>query len=268
MNNIFDFRRFGKYFTYDLVNARNNYWLSLLITGFLPAISYVISQLMCRLFTGEWFEGALAAQISSFAASMIVVSMGFPSKAYGSLTERKAGASWLMVPASPFEKFLSMTLICCIVLPVCLALLLCGSDALMSLIFPSYGTPLIHYIWNVNDYIAQDVSEALSVNVINLAGVSWATSILPFLFGAIFFKKSKVAKTVLALIVLSLVLSSLSSILMHGVVLDVEEWLSFSDATSFEQFFQRFNVLMNIISVLYIGAFLVLTYIRVRTIKL
>lgn len=268
MNNVFDFRRFGKYFTYDLVNAKNNYWLSLLITGLLPVISYVISQMLGRLFTGEWYQGALATQISSFCAAIVVVSMGFSAKAYGRITERRAGSSWLMIPASSFEKFLSMIIISCVVVPVLLGILLFGSDALMSLIIPSYGKPLFYYVSNVNGFIAEELADSLSLNVPALIAVSWASSILPFLLGAIFFKKSKVGKTFLALIGLSIVLSMISSVFMNGLVLDVEDLFCLGGSFTGEEFFRRFNLLMNILSTVSIGTLLVLIYLRVRTIKL
>lgn len=268
-NNIFNFRRFGQYFVYDLNNAKNNYWLSLLITGLIPVISYVLSELLSKLFTGAWFSGSLATQISSVAAALIVVTMSFPAKAYGSITERRAGSSWLMVPASPFEKWLSMILICCVVLPVCLFVLLFGSDALMSLVIPSYSKPLLYYIWNVNEFIAEGMGDgAISVNVLGIAFVSWASSILPFLLGAIFFKKSKVAKTFLALMGLSIVLSSAAFPFMKGLVLDMGEFLDrSSEFLTAKAFFNRFNILVNLDALLTLGTLLALTFARVRTIK-
>ena len=38
MNNIFDIKRFGQYFLYDLRRAWNNYGLSLLLMGLIPII--------------------------------------------------------------------------------------------------------------------------------------------------------------------------------------------------------------------------------------
>ena len=46
MNNIFDIKRFGQYFLYDLRRAWNNYGLSLLLMGLIPIILYVVYQLI------------------------------------------------------------------------------------------------------------------------------------------------------------------------------------------------------------------------------
>ena len=137
MNKIFSFDRFWKYFKYDLVNAKSNFGLSALILGFLPLMAFIIGNLLSIIFTGEWAGWSfgtgigIMAMCASFAISAIIAGV----KLYGHLTDRKAGSNWILIPASTFEKFLSMVLIVFLVVPVCLAAMLLASDFILRL-FP------------------------------------------------------------------------------------------------------------------------------------
>ena len=56
MNNIFDFKRFGNYFLYDLRNAKNNYAISLLLCGTMPILGFVFAQLLSLIFQQQFLE--------------------------------------------------------------------------------------------------------------------------------------------------------------------------------------------------------------------
>ena len=63
-------------------------------------------------------------------------------RSYGYLTEKKAGSNWLMVPASKAEKFVSMLLMVCIVIPLLFFVVYMVLDGFLSLVDPTYGQAL------------------------------------------------------------------------------------------------------------------------------
>ena len=194
MNKIFSFNRFWKYFKYDLVNAKSNFGLALLILGFLPLMTYIICNLLCLIFTGEWAGSAFGTGFSAMAmgVSFIISSIILGVKLYGSLTDKKAGSNWIMIPASTFEKFLSMFLIVFVVVPVCLAALLLLSDFILR-IFPGYSSITNFISGGVNALATNGVK----VNYVAMIWFMWGQYALAFLLGAIVFKKAKVGKTIL-----------------------------------------------------------------------
>jgi hypothetical protein len=215
MNNVFSPKRFGKYFCYDLENAWNNFGLSLIVLGLLPAILFVVFQLFSLIFSGHITVSDDAIMPMRFLSGMICVLVGvivFPTKAYGSITQKRAGSSFLMLPVSTFEKWVSMMLVLCLAAPLCLSALYIGSDTLMGVIFPNaYGTPIVKIPFN--DIISEvDLPVDLHIGYAGIALGDWASSSLFFLLGAIIFKKGKVGKTILALFALSIFFSTAMSV--------------------------------------------------------
>ena len=224
MNNVFSPKRFGKYFCYDLENAWNNFGLSLIVLGLLPAIIFVVFQLFSLIFNGHFTVSDDAIMPMRFLSGIVCVIVGFivfPTKGYGSITKKRAGSSFLMLPASTFEKWLSMMLVLCLVAPLCLSALYVGSDALMGLIFPnSFGTPIVKIPFN--EIISEiDLPADMHIGYTGIAWGNWASSVLFFLLGAIIFKKGKVGKTILALFALSIIISTGLS-LVAGAFMDLE----------------------------------------------
>ena len=91
MNNIFDIKRFGNYFLYDLRNAKNNYGLSLLILGTLSISTFVIYELFSLVFSQHFSEMPVAMKYMVFFAAITVVILGAGTKIYGT-DEEKAQA--------------------------------------------------------------------------------------------------------------------------------------------------------------------------------
>ena len=132
MKEIFDIKRFGKYFTFDLNNAWEKYGFTLLIMGFFPVIFYAVMTLIHLVFGGDVANEPTVYQVFP-AFIFIFVCLGFGAKVYGSVTERRSGTDWIALPASALEKTLSLLLLTCIVLPACLLGLLFLSQAIVSL---------------------------------------------------------------------------------------------------------------------------------------
>jgi len=265
MNNIFDFTRFGKYFLYDLRNAKNNYGLSLLILGTLPISLFVIYELFSLIFTQQFAELPVAMKYMQFFAAITVVLLGAGTKIYGNLTEKKAGSNFLMLPASTFEKWLSMGLIVCIVLSIALFVLQLGSDALVSLLFPNhYGDRLLELIaiQEMNDSL---IENGIRINWLAIILLEWAEYVLTFTLGAICFKKSKVAKTILCIFAVSMVLSTIGMIIIGHSGSFYFNWFDQFDTVT--EAVRALNWTLSIAFTVYVGGLLGGIYYRIRTLK-
>jgi hypothetical protein len=193
-----------------------------------------------------------------------VVILGAGVKLYGFVTEKRAGSDFVMLPASTTEKWLSLALIVCIVLPVVLFALLFVSDALMSLVFPlTYGGRLFNQAF-ANNILAEVMDEeGVSFNLPAVLFCNWCESILVFTLGAICFKKSKVAKTILVLIAASFVLS-VGMVAFNINDLSYPSYIGFSNATEFVSYM---NWTASISYAIFIGGLLCAIYFRLRTLK-
>lgn len=263
MNNIFDIKRFGRYLAYDIRQTIANSGISLLVVGTLPVLIYLLSGLASLIFNGHWEADPETTQVFAIIAAVMVIMMAFPTKAYGSLTDRKGGATWALIPASVPEKFVSMMLVSLVIVPCAVILMLLASNALMSLCvsdFTNLMPQLLRYHGSADGM-------PLEVNFFALFYASWIVSILVFLLGALIFKKSKAGKTILCLIALSVLFSLVaSSIVRSGWEPDLHilDWLE--NATA-EQIQARFNTWANLwhtFLILLLGGGV---YARLKTLK-
>ena len=265
MNNVFDFKRFGQYFLYDLRRARNNYGLSLLILGTLPIILFVFYELINLIFVREGGPMPDSIKYTGICAAVIVAVMGAGTKLYGSLTEKRAGSDFLMLPASSFEKWLSMGLIVCIVLPAILFGLQWASDALASFIFPNLYGERIYALKPLQSVMDTMSEEGVYFNLPAVLFLNWCTNVLVFTLGAICFKKSKVAKTLLCVFGVGFLLSTLL-FLFNGFEGDL--YINLLDKFDVPQkAIRAFNWTASLIFTVFIGGLLGGLYYRIRTLK-
>ena len=265
MNNIFDIKRFGKYFLYDLRNAKNNYGLSLLIIGTLSISSFVIYELFSLIFTQSFTEVPVAMKYMVFFISITVVLLGAGTKIYGNLTEKRAGSNFLMLPASTFEKWLSMGLILSIILPVILLALQLGSDALASFIFPNtYGDRLLELI-AMQELKDNLIENGIRINWTGILLLEWSEYVLTFALGAICFKKSKIAKTILCIFGLSMIFSTIGMIFIGHSGTLYFNWFDQFDSPA--KAVSALNWLINITFFVMVGGLLGGIYYRLRTLK-
>ena len=242
MKKIFSFDRFSKYFKYDLVNAKSNFGLSMLILGFMPLMVYIIANLFSLVFSGEWVSGEAGTAMSAMAmgATFVISSIILGVKLYGSLTDKKAGSNWIMIPASTFEKFLSMFLIVFIIVPVCLAAMLVVSDLILSLL-PGY-TSVTNWI---NKGVSTMADNGVIVKCLPMIWLMWGQYALAFLLGAIVFKRAKVAKTILWMFIISTVFGIIFTKLL-GVTDMAEHFLGSMRNLSVSGVQSKINWLLNI----------------------
>lgn len=265
MNNVFDFKRFGNYFLYDLRRAKNNYAISLLVIGLLPVALYIITEFFSLITGNGVTELHDAAKFAAIFAGIAIVMLSAGAKIYGSITEKRSGSDYLLLPASTFEKWLSMILIVCVVLPVVLFVLLFASDGIMSLVFPNtYGDHAVRldFARRLTGAISD---EGLYFNFPATMFLGWCESLLIFTLGAVCFKKAKVAKTLLSLMGFSMVISPLMLLVFGNTNIDTD-WVMnhFSDP---DKAIAAVNWTLSIIYTVVIGALLAGLYFRLRTLK-
>ena len=258
MKDIFDSKRFGKYFAYELNTARQNCGLTLLVTCAMPLI-YILLEL---LFTADINVNGDSVGFRWFLAiiALAITVMSFPVKLYGNITERRAGSWWALIPVSRFEKFLSIFLMTCVVLPICFFGLYSAVDALICLI-SGFGEPLVKQYFNLGGNVAGYFEGFSSFSLFVEFWLNWCGAILTFTLGAIFFRKGKVSKTILVIIAFGLLMSSIAVWSMEGKTL--EDWAGLSS----DEFLSRMHVIQYMIYIVSDVLLLTGIFFRIKTIK-
>ena len=213
MNNVFDFRRFGRYFIYDLSRAWYNSGISALVIGMSPIIIYIFGVIFHLL--GISSEPTSKVTLVMLSVIVLIYALTFPAKLYGEITDRRAGSNFLMVPSSTCEKFISLILIVLVVVPLFISILFCASDLLLGMV-PSYG-PTLHErlaVLDLSDYIVSDEAE-LTDSLLTASSIEQMVNfILFFTLGTLLFKKKKTGKSILSYVLVVTVLV----LLIGGVV--------------------------------------------------
>ena len=241
-NDIFNFRRFGKYFATDIRTCRANYGLSLLtISLIVPTVLYVVLTAFNLLLTSAWEGPDLGIRVFAFCVAMFCIIVTMPVKCYGRITEKQYGSFWLTLPASRLEKFISMFLMTCIIVPVTGIAIYLGMDALICAFDHTCGNSLVtgglELIRKMGDLqeltmnlanekitiedaaLAQEIVNQINSPLLYIDEIFGIT--LPFLLGAVFFKNGKTVKTLLVLFAFSTAFSIAITPIMESWASDV-----------------------------------------------
>lgn len=271
-NDIFNFSRFGKYFASDIRTCRSNFGLSLLTIALLfPVATYFITTVFNFVINSVWDGPDMGLRVFVFAVAMLCMIITMPVKCYGRITEKQYGSSWLMLPASRLEKFVSMFLLTCIIVPVAGIVLYLGMDALICALDHTCGKNLIaggmELIRGMGDlqsltmnFVDENVTieDAAAVQeILKQVSSPWLyvdeifAMTLPFLLGAVFFKSGKTVKTFLALFAISTAISIAATPLMTNWAMNIFNNMNDDPMAVLELFrngFFKHLVLIDIIS--------------------
>ncbi|MBQ8483713.1 MAG: hypothetical protein IJ504_05365 [Bacteroidales bacterium] len=230
-NDIFNFRRFGRYFTSDLSTCWSNYGLSLLTISILfPVGTYFLTNVFNLVLRSTWDGPDIGLRSFIFIVATICLVVTMPVKCYGKITEKQYGSFFLTLPASRLEKFVSMFLMTCIIVPVLGFALHLGTDAIICALDHTCGknlvagaAELIRNIGDMTELTMNFVDESITIenaalvqDILGQINNPWMYIdeifgiTLPFLLGAIYFKNGKTVKTILVLFAISMA----SSIIM------------------------------------------------------
>ena len=229
MNEIFNFKRFWTYFKYDLKQMWRNHSKAAILIGGASAIIYVIWVLMSLVFAQRWTAPPMAARAIVFGIAYLILII-YTTRTYGHLTDKKAGSSWLMIPASKAEKYVSMLLVTLIVIPVLFFVVYFLIDGFLSLVDPTYGQALITGIsglytsvWNtVTNLGAESPITFTSSSLVFPTILSLFSNILYFLLCGICFKKNKIVGAFAILFGLSLISSLLMGLFVPQYVMNIQ----------------------------------------------
>ena len=243
-NDLFNFRRFGKYFITDIRTCWANYGLSLLtISVLFPLTAYIVSTSFNLILQSTWNGLDIGLRAAVFATAMICLVVTMPVKCYGKITEKNYGSFWLTLPASRLEKFISMILLTCLIVPVAGALLHIGTDALICAFDHTCGDNLVTGAVKLMQKMSevQEIPLNFVVGNISIEDVTAAQEIirqiknpwmyldeifcftLPLLMGAVFFKSGKTVKTFLAIFAFSMATSAFFAPLMTNWIMNMAE---------------------------------------------
>lgn len=211
---FFDLNRFWKYFVADIQDCANRYGLSMLLLCVALPLCYLVGLTFRLLMHSNpvGFQLPFRLMIAGMAALIMFISS--PSICYGYITDKKMGTRFLMLPASTFEKFLSMIVICCVIIPLIFMIGTFISDSIICLIDPNSGTSFAEAL-AANELREAILAMPLSINVMQLVGVFMneiMTSSLLFLLGAIWFRRGKISKTIGMLILFAILISMLTAV--------------------------------------------------------
>ncbi len=221
MNETFNFKRFWTYFKYDLKQMWRNHSKAAIMIGGASAIFYVIWVLCGLVFSQHWSSPVIEARVVILILAFAILEL-YQVRTYGHLTEKKAGSSWLMIPASKAEKFVSMLLITTIVIPLLFFAVSFILDGFLSLVDPTYGKALFTGFVGTYSGMLQGISSLSEVSPILFTPsslvfptiISVFCNFLYFLLCGICFKKNKLVGAIAILFGLSLVLSLLTGLSM------------------------------------------------------
>lgn len=269
MNNTFSIKRFWNYLLHDLGSARSDSGLTLAIIGAMPVFQFFIAQAFSLVFNGQTVVMGDWGKVPAYLTAFFIALVYFPAKHYGGLTDKKQGSDWLMLPASVLEKWGSMLLITCLVVPFLLVAELVLTDGLLSIIFPgTYGATAFSKI----AYMMKGVWIELSTPEGGLAMswplvffLNWCEGVLFFTLGAIWFKKSKVGKTFLAAFILGMAISLLVAGTMKAIGLSNLHIDNMDMAP--EGFIRIMNITVWSIYAVYFMVLDLLLYLRVKTLR-
>ena len=211
---IFSFKRFWTYFKYVLVQlGRRHAKPALMIagSGLILYIAWVAGSLV---FDHSWSAPSLTARVVVAFLSAAVLEL-FYAYLYGFVTDRRKGASYLMVPASTTEKFVSILVNALIVIPVVFICVQLGVDALLCLADPTMEGTMAAGGYDTYVKLLNRISEDEEVAFLtsSLSGfsimtlLSGAFNYLYFLLCGMCFRKNKIVGAIVIAMGVSFVMS-------------------------------------------------------------
>lgn len=226
MSNTFNTSRFAKFLAYDLKSRWSENRAFMTIWVFFPVIFYFVWVFFSVLSNGfssgfsDFHVGhpGIAIRTSLVTFVSILFMIFYPSKAYGFITEKAKGSAWIELPASRFEKYLSMMLITLVIIPVIFFFGYLFCDWIICLLDKGCGDSLVT-TWLGRLPSGEDGFMIWGYGTWWFASMVLQTASV-FLLGALIFKKAKVSRTILALFVVFMIIFAISAVIFSNINLD------------------------------------------------
>ena len=228
---VFNGQRFWSYFKYDLTQMWRNHVRAAIGIGLAGLIAYFVVVLFNLVFEGVWQGPGLAGRFVVFGIAAFAFEL-YQTRTYGYLTDKRKGSAWLMLPASTFEKWLSMMLMTLILLPILFLLSSGLVDSFLCLVDPTIGKSMLSVLGGglkelnenlivVNGEYMTDWNAGI---MLWPALVGLWTSLLFFLLCGLCFKRNKILGGFVILFVVSVVFSSITGIQMADRMEEYEDF--------------------------------------------
>ena len=291
-NDIFNFRRFGKYIGTDIRTCWANYGLSLMTISLLfPIVIYGVSTAFNMITKSTWDGPDMGIRLMTFCIALVCIVVTMPVKCYGRITEKQYGSFWLTLPASRLEKFISMFIMTCIIVPVIGITLYLGTDVIICAIDNTCGSNLfsagINFLKNMGEmqnltmnFVDENVTIEDAALVHEILGQINSPMLyideifgitLPFLLGAVYFKSGKTAKTFLVLFAVSTAISIAVTPIMENWAYGIMDGLNDDPSLILYMFNNGFFKNLVLIDTIYDTvtnlAFMAAIWFRIKTLK-
>lgn len=191
-NEIFDRRRFGMLVKMNLKSGLSK---SRMVAVVLLAVYLLVA-------VWHYLSGSVLTSPDRNAyilALSMIFAFYLPSGLYGFVTDEKKGIGNMLLPASSFEKYLSMAVVATLSLPLLFYIVLYGLDNLLAMLSAT-GNGLSGPSVGIGAYSLGDIASDF-LNIILFQSM--------FVFGNVVFRKKKVAATLLTAVGVHIVLFAL-----------------------------------------------------------
>lgn len=220
-NEVFNGRRFGAWFKYDLKQMWRNQMKAALGIGLSGLILYAFVVSYNLVINHVWCGPSGDARMFIFIFAFLALEFR-QTATYGFLTDKSKGSAWLMAPASTLEKWTGMMLMTLIVIPVLFFVAFFGVDWLLCAIDHSMGDSLMGVLADgvvkYRGFVATGVDVISSGSIVWLVIATFCVNFLYFLLCGVVFKKHKVLWGLAIMFVVSMLFS-----LLGEATLDIEE---------------------------------------------
>jgi len=218
MNETFSFSRFGKYFLFDLKQNWRRHSRPALLISCSGLIIYVVWALFCLIFTQQWQGPVLPARLFVFMLAFGILELYY-CYLYGFVTDKWKGSSYLMIPASTTEKFVSMLLMALIVIPLLFSVVYLALDGVLCLADKTCGASLVGSISEGYRQLLNVFSEMWNEGfpftpgqLVYPAICGFVCNFLFFILCGLFFKKYKIVGAIAVTFLISILGTFLASI--------------------------------------------------------
>ena len=241
-NEVFSFKRFWTFFKYDLVQLCRRHAKAALLfagSGLILYIAWIAGSLV---FDHCWSAPSLGARVVVAILSAAALEFYY-AYLYGFVTDRRKGSSYLMIPASTTEKFVSLLVNTLVVIPVAFVAVQLGVDALLCLLDPTMEGTMAEGGYSVVSTLLEQLADEEDLLIVKssvplfvlLSILSFVFNYLYFLLCGMCFRKSKIVGAIAIVMGVTFVLS-LCSGLFIGPLTDWAQNFDFEDAYSAQVF--------------------------------
>lgn len=203
MNNFFNINRFWRLFVKDFKSLMNNL-LPIFSSGMIVYLSVWIVAILFDISINSASNRLLLIMFIFFITILVA-----PSKLYPSISDKSGGAFFALLPASTFEKLISILLNTAIILPVLFFIFAFAFDFVLS-ILPferGFDGSIIETLLNSDKYFSDYLFFILTTILIQST----------YIYGNVKFSTHKFAKSTLIIFVLNAMIIAIAFAIMYYV---------------------------------------------------